>query len=243
VKLTTVELATFLGVLVRTAAWMHAAPIVGDKGLPPRLRIALAALFALAVTPLRPAITVEHLLVTAPAELLIGLGTGFAARLALAGAEAGGQLIGVNLELNFAGTLDPIAREETLPTRRVAWCLAGLAFIASGGIESSLRVLAWANADAPTLHQALVRLIAQGGQAIALGLRAAAPMMLAAVVANVAVALASRAAPALNVFSVMLATILVVGAIILIGTAPAYTRELTGDARLAGEAAAQLLGK
>jgi flagellar biosynthetic protein FliR len=228
------EIAAFLAVLLRTAAWIHAAPIVGDKGLPPRLRLALAALVALPLSIHHPATDFAHLLTAAPAELLFGLSAGFALRLAFAGVEAGGQLIGIQLELNFAATFDPTSGDESLPTRRLAWCVAGLAFLSMGGLEHALAALA---VPAPPLLERLPELFERGGLVFVLALRAAGPMLVAAFVANLAVGLASRAAPALNIFSVMLAALLVVGALVLLGTSSRFAAEIIGDMRLGMDAA------
>ena len=228
------EIAAFLAVLLRTAAWIHAAPLVGDNGLPPRLRLALAALIALPLSIHHPPTDFSHLLSAAPVELLFGLAAGFALRLAFAGVEAGGQLIGIQLELNFAATFDPTSGDESLPTRRIAWCIAGLAFLSMGGLEQALGALA---VPAPPGVTRLPELVQRGGLVFVLALRAAGPMLVASFVANLAVGLASRAAPALNIFSVMLATLLVVGALVLLGTASRFTSEIVGAVRLGMDAA------
>lgn len=228
------EIAAFLAVLLRTAAWVHAAPLVGDNGLPPRLRLALAALVAVPLSIHHAPVDFAHLLASAPAELLFGLAAGFALRLAFAGVEAGGQLLGVQLELNFAATFDPTSGDESLPTRRLAWCVAGLAFLAMGGLEQSLAALA---VPAPHALDRLPDLFTRGGDVFVMALRAAGPMLVAAVVANLAVGLASRAAPALNIFSVMLAALLVVGALVLVGTSSRLCAEVMHDVRLGMDAA------
>jgi len=228
------EIAAFLAVLLRTSAWMLAAPLVGDGNVPPRVRMAIAVLIAVPLSIHHRALDFAQLMTSAPAEVVFGLAAGFALRLAFAGIELGGQLLGVQLELNFAAQLDPSSGDESLPTRRIAWCVAGLAFLGLGGLEQSLAALA---VPAPPGLDHLPDLAARGGAVFVLALRAAGPMLVASFVANLAVGLASRAAPALNIFSVMLAALLVVGALVLLGTSSRFTAEIIGDVRLGMDAA------
>jgi flagellar biosynthetic protein FliR len=239
-KLGEPEIAAYLSTFARTTAWMLAAPLTGERALPAKIGVAAAAVIALPLAMVRHSHGFGELVGQLPNEVLFGLLAGFAARLALAGAEAGGQLIGVQLELNFAGTMDPMAKEETLPTRKIAAALATTAFLSTGGLERAIAALAYPVGDVALASGRLSAFVDGGGQVLALGLRVAAPLVAAAVVSNLAVALASRAAPALNVFSVMLACILVVGALVLTASAPSFVNELLGDARLAADAALDL---
>jgi flagellar biosynthetic protein FliR len=234
------EACGFLAAFARSAAWLQTAPLTGDSTLSPKLRTAMAALMALPIAAARGPLGASELFAALPGELLLGAAIGLAARVEMAGAEAGGQLLGLELELGFAGTFDPMAREEALPTRRLASCLAGLAFLGLDGLELSARSLATPPISGHSLQRALGSLIDASADVLPLAVRAAAPMMVAAVIANVAVALASRAAPALNVFSVMLALVLVIGALALTATAPAFVREMALTARHAIDAATQV---
>ena len=235
-------LGAFLAVFVRTAAWLSVGPLTGDVMVPPRYRVAVAALIALVLAPLRPPIAIEALPALLPGELLIGVAIGFSVRLVLSGVEAGGQLIGLQLELGFAGVFDPLLREESLPTRRIAYCLGALCFLATGGLESCVRALAYAPSLGSGSPAIIFSRLMDAASVVPLyGLRIAAPTMLATTVANLAVALASRAAPALNVYSVALAAVLVLGGAALAATAPALLRELMLDARYATDLIGRVL--
>jgi flagellar biosynthetic protein FliR len=82
-------------------------------------------------------------------------------------------------------------------------------------------------------------LLAQGTSAMSHGLALAAPVVLAALVGNIGLALISRAAPAANIFSIALAAVLILGGITLVATSGDLLAGLTGDAR---EAINALLG-
>jgi flagellar biosynthetic protein FliR len=230
------QLATYLCAFARSGAWLMTAPLVSDRALNPRLRTAIAALLAIVIAPLHPAAGMSALFARAPGELMLGVIAGFTGRIALFAAETGGQIIGINLGLGSAALMDPDTRDESLPTRRIAYSLAGIAFLSAGGLERSIGALAVAAGGEHSLA-ALPLLIDRAGEVMILALRAAAPMLVAAVVSNLAVGLASRAAPAMNIFSVMLAATFVVGALVLTASAPSLSRELAGSALRAADGA------
>jgi flagellar biosynthesis protein FliR len=228
--------AAFLASFARAAALLHAGPLTGDRHLSTKARTAVAAALALAVAPIRPAMSPADLPLVLPAEILLGLMAGFSARMVLAAAEAGGDLIGLQVGLGFANSVDPVRGEQSSTLRQLALCIAALAFLAAGGLEAGVRVLAVAPSDPFTLHTGIGRIIDQSGDVLVAALRLVAPVLIASTLANLGLALASRAAPALNVFSVMLAGMLIVGAIVLIATAPVFVREVSEIGRRATDA-------
>ncbi|HTE54155.1 MAG TPA: flagellar biosynthetic protein FliR [Kofleriaceae bacterium] len=219
-------LGGYLTAFARAAAFLYAAPLTGDRQMSGKMRVGAAAALALAVAPMRPPIEAAALPLAIPAEVLLGLLAGFTARMVLAGAEAGGELIGLQFGLGFAQTADPARGEPSAMTRQLGFCAAGLAFLAAGGLEASVRVLAAAPSDVYSLQGGLDRIIHQSGEVLVAGLRVAAPALIAGTLTNLGLALVSRAAPALNTFSVMLAGMLIVGAIVLIATAPVFARQM-----------------
>lgn len=236
-------LGGFLACFARTAALLQAAPLTGDRTVPGRVRAGAAVMIALAITPLRGAVDPAQLPTVLALEIALGLLGGFAARLVMAGIEAGGQLIGLQLELGFAGTFDPSMGDESLPTRRIAHSIGGLCFLAAGGLEALVRGLCVAPLATPSsLGRAATAFLDGGGRVLVAAVRLAAPLIVAALVANLAAALASRAAPALNVFSAAIALVLIVGAATLIGTAPALIRDFVEMARTASHSALVAMG-
>ena len=219
-------IAGYLATFARAATFLHAAPLTGDRQVSTKMRAGIAAAVALAVAPVRPPLEPSALPLAIPAELLLGLLAGFAVRMVIAGAEAGGELIGLQFGLGFAHSADPARGEPAAMTRDLALCVAGLAFLAAGGLEAGVRVIAAAPSDAYTLHGGLDRIIHQSGEVLIAGLRIAAPALIAGTLTNLGLAMASRAAPALNVFSVMLAGMLIVGAIVLLATAPVFAGQM-----------------
>ncbi|MCP4448391.1 MAG: flagellar biosynthetic protein FliR [Myxococcales bacterium] len=231
-----VVIATFLAAFARSAAFLFSAPIIGGPIVPSKVRVGASASIALAIATVRAPVDPIELPLLIPGEILMGLAAGFAIRLVFAGAESGGQLIGLHLGLGMASFFDPSVGEQAIVTRRFALVFAGLAFLMMGGLREAVRVLALAPADISTLSGAVVQLMEQTNQVLISALRFAAPAMLAGMVTNVGMAFASKAAPSLNIFSVMLSALLITGGFTLIVTAPAFISEINGTARRAIDA-------
>lgn len=234
--LTPSTVATFAATFGRGAAFMYAAPVLSDRTVPAKIRVVTAAVIAMALISARPAIAPEDILFVLPVEILVGLAAGFTGRIVIAGAAAGAELIGLQVGLGFAAAYDPTLGEVAMPVRRLVMTLGGLAFVMAGGVEATIHVMAASPVPARALPDMMMSVVNQTGSILPVALRFSAPVLIAAMVANVAMGLMSRAAPGLNVFSIMLALVMVVGAAILIGTAPALIRDLQGIATRATEA-------
>jgi flagellar biosynthetic protein FliR len=198
----------------RCVGYFFAAPIIGERFVAPRLRLLLAVLIGLLLGPIRqaPEGDISGLILL---ELLFGLMAGFVGKVMLAGAEAGGQLIGLSMGLGFAGNFDPTLGEEALPTRRLLYCLAGIVFLSVDGLEITLHVLLVAPLTNMT---SLFEVYQHGGEVLAAGLRVAAPVLISSVVVSIAAALVARASPSMNLLSLSLPILLLTGgAIFLIG--------------------------
>src|SRR5262249_11498345 len=84
--------------------------------------------------------------------------------------------------------------EEELPTRRLIRCLTAMAFFGSDGLPLTISALARPPATAATLARAVALLVDETGRVLVVGLRIAAPALVAALVSNVPAGLAARAA-------------------------------------------------
>jgi flagellar biosynthetic protein FliR len=188
---------------------------------------------AVALAPSRPGLSYAALPVCVLLEAAVGLITGVTARFVLARVAVAGQLMGLTLGLGFAAEYDHRAGESAGTIRSLAMTLAGLAFLGIGGLETLVRSVAAGPATATQLALLGPALLHHGTAAFGAGLALAAPVVLAAVVGNLGLAVLNRAAPAVNVFSISLASVLVLGGMVLRATAPAFVSSLFETARVA----------
>ena len=216
----------FLTAFARASGVCFTAPLIGDPTTPARARLGLAIAIAIAVSPLWPPLDIGSAPLTLLLELATGLATGALARFALAGVEVAGQVLGLALGLGFAAQYDPQAGESASIIRTILSTITGLAFIGAGGIEAVARSVATGPANHATAIGWGAAVIERGDQVMGNGVALAAPVIIAVIIAQAGMALANRAAPALNVYAISFAVIMTVGALVMMTTAPTLVHHL-----------------
>lgn len=219
-----------------------AAPLTSEA--PARVRLAVVAAGTWALAPLAPWPPLEGgaLLAATCIAFTYGLLTALAARFCLASVEIAGRLMSTSLGLYFAEQYDAQREADAGAVAQLARALGGLAFLAAGGLEAAVRAAApTGTAGAlPTtadLGSAATQVLAAGAGALADGLTLAAPLLVAAFTANVALALAHRAVAAANLFAVGFAAVLLLAGGIALASSGAL---VAGVQHLAARASAQL---
>lgn len=230
------QLGALAVAFLRTTGLAVTAPVIGDAGVPMRARLAFVVAVTLAVGPNRPGVAYADVAFVGTLELAVGLATGLVARFVMARAAVAGQLIGLSLGLGFAAQYDLRANESASTLRAMIVAVAGLAFLAAGGLDEVVRSAAAGPARPDHLLALGPAILEEGTSAFGRGLALAAPIVLASLVGNVAFALVNRAAPAANVFAIALAGVLVIGGLVLLGTAGGFVALLADVARDAGAA-------
>ncbi|HEY0991299.1 MAG TPA: flagellar biosynthetic protein FliR [Kofleriaceae bacterium] len=231
--LTEPEIGALLATLTRVGGLVATAPVIGDPGVSMRARL----VFVLSVTAVigvnRAPVAFSELPAVATAELAIGLVTGFTARAVVSRIAIAGQLMGLTLGLGFAAQYDLHAGESAGVMRTLTASLGSLAFLAAGGLEAIVRSAGASPADLAQLATLGPAFVHHATAAFGHGLALAAPILLASFVGNVALAVMNRAAPAVNVFSIALSAVLVLGGMVLLATAAHLVAGATDTARAA----------
>lgn len=231
--LTEGEIGAAIATLARAGGLAATAPVVGDPGVPMRARLAFVFAVTLGVAANRAPVTYADLPMTALLELVVGLLSGLTARFVMSRVAIAGQIAGMSLGLGFASQYDVHAGESAQTLRSIAMALAGLAFLAAGGLESVVRATASSPAHVGDLALLGPELIREGTAAFGHGLALAAPIVLASLVANVGLAVMNRAAPAVNVFSVALGVVMILGGVVLLATSTSFIGSLVAVAQRA----------
>jgi flagellar biosynthesis protein FliR len=235
--LTEPMLGAFIVVLLRCGAVAMTAPVIGDGGVPVRAKLVLSVSVALAIAANHPGVAFVDLPRQAILELTSGVITGLTASFTLARVAVAGQLTGHVLGLGFAQEFDPRAGESAGVIRTITMSIAGLAFLGANGLEALVRSVATPT-SAIAVGTGCLELLRVGAAAFGHGLALAAPVVLAALVANVGLAVMNRAAPALNVFSVALSAVLALATTVLLSTTGSFVLGVSEVARQATQALA-----
>jgi len=227
------EIGALIATLARVGGLAATAPVIGDQGVAMRARLVFVLTITAAIGMTRAPVEFADLPMIAVLELAIGLITGLTARIVMARIAIAGQLMGLSLGLGFAAQYDVHAGESAGVLRTLITTIAGLAFLTAGGLQAIVRSAAASPADISQLSALGPAFVHHATAAFGHGLALAAPVLLAAFVGNVALAVMNRAAPAVNVFSIALSAVLILGGLVLLATAAQLVGGLTDTARVA----------
>lgn len=209
------QLLAWLGALLlpffRVLGLFTSAPILSQRSVPVRLRVAVSLVVAALVAPsIPPAAALD---IASPVgwlavagEALVGFAIGFVARVVLASVEVAGETIGLQMGLSFAGFFDPDSGQVN-GVSRLLNTLSLWAFVAINGpvllvaaVVHSFDVVP----PATMLGDWIGRMqpAPLGAGVFELGVMIALPFMALLLFVNLGLGIVSRIAPQLNIFAI-----------------------------------------
>ena len=215
---------------LRVLALFGTMPVMGQRLVPMRARVALAFLVAFcaqATLPAMPVIALDTPLafLTVVQQLIVGVSLGFAVRIVFASIEFAGEIVGLQMGLNFAGFFDPATGGQTTAMSRffgisVSWLfivINGHLLLIAAVVQSfeafpvSAEPFAFLRAVQPQLW---------GAEVFRLGLWIALPMIGILIFTNLVLGVISRVAQQMNIFSIGFPITVAVGLIGVLMTLP-----------------------
>jgi flagellar biosynthetic protein FliR len=226
---------------LRALALFAAMPVLSQRAVPMRVRIALAAFIALAAQPSLPAAaptapaaldSLPLLLPLVAQQLVIGLSLGFAVRLVFAAIEFAGELVGLQMGLNFAGFFDPVSAGTATPSSRFFGTTIAWLFVVVNGHLIVIAALvqsfqAFPVGPEPFAFLRTVQPHRWGAEIFSTGLWIALPLITMLLFVNLVLGAVSRVAPQINIFSIGFPITLTVGLLGLLFTLPALQPPFT----------------
>jgi flagellar biosynthetic protein FliR len=221
------QLVAFLLVLARVGPLFLLAPVFSARPVPYQAKLVVAAALSFALVPLATAAgppptagaEVVGLLVK---EALVGLAYGFALSAIAAAVHVGAGLVDAIVGFSYAGVIDPFTAVQGGVLGQLYGLFVGIVLVVTGGDQLIVAGLARTYDVIPLSEEPAVAGLAQialdaFATVFILGLEVVAPVLVALLVVDAALALVARAAPQLNVFILglpakILVAILVVGA-------------------------------
>ena len=205
-------IAPLLWPFLRVLALFGALPVLAQRGVPMRARIGLAFLVAFcaqASLPAMPVVTLDSAqgLLTVVQQLVIGISLGFAVRIVFSGVELAGEIIGLQMGLNFAGFFNPMTGGEATATSRFFGVIVSWLFMVINGhllliaaVVQSFR--AFPVSPEPFSFLRTVQPQVWGAEIFALGLWIALPLVAMLLFVNLVLGIISRVAQQMNVFAI-----------------------------------------
>jgi flagellar biosynthetic protein FliR len=207
------QFLVFVLVLTRISGLVMTAPVFGPRSVPIQVRGLLAVSLSLIITPLhwgtyvvQPA-SLLNLLVLVGREAVVGLALGLGIMILFTGLQLAGQIMGQMSGMSLADIFDP-SFDSSVPIFAQLMDLVTLAvFVAIGGHRQVMSALLdtfevmppGTGGFSPSMVGALVDVTTQS---FMLGIRAAAPVMVALLLSVLVMGLISRTLPQLNVIAI-----------------------------------------
>ncbi|MCL7745414.1 flagellar biosynthetic protein FliR [Guyparkeria hydrothermalis] len=223
---------SYLWVLIRVGAMLMVAPIFGSQTLPMRVRLLIALVISVVITPMVPDIpTVDPLSVAGfvmiVQQILIGVAMGFVLNLVLAAFVIAGESIAMSMGLGFAQTVDPQNGVSVPLVSQFLTIVVTLLMVTLNVPAMIVKMLADSFTILPISPIGLTpedfRAIADFGQQMYINaVLVALPIVTTLLMVNLAMGVITRAAPQMNIFSVGFPATLMIGFFLLFLAAPLW---------------------
>ncbi len=205
-------IAPWLWPFFRVLGLFTAAPVLSMRVIPRRVRLALAVLIVVCAQPSLPEMPPINLnspqaLMVIAQQVLIGLTMGFAARVVFAAIEFAGELVGLQMGLNFASFFDPMSGGQVTAVSRFYGTVATWLFVVmnghlmlTGAVLGSFNAFPVSTEPLAFLH--VVQPQVWGAEVFKLGLWVSLPVVAMLALTNLVMGLVARVAPQMNIFSI-----------------------------------------
>lgn len=196
----------------RVLGLFTAAPVLSMRVIPRRVRVSLALLIVVCAQPSLPEMPVIPLdspvaLMVIAQQVLIGLTMGFAARVVFAAIEFAGELVGLQMGLNFASFFDPLSGTQVTAVSRFYGTTAAWLFVVmnghlmlTGAVLGSFKAFPVSPEPLAFLH--VIQPQVWGAEVFRLGLWVSLPVVSMLILVNMVMGLMARVAPQMNIFSI-----------------------------------------
>jgi flagellar biosynthetic protein FliR len=226
----TAWLAPIFWPFIRVLALFSSLPVLGQRTVPVRVRVALALLIVVAAQASLPEMPAPALdsaaaLALIAQNVLIGLTLGFAVRVVFAAVEFAGELIGLQMGLNYAGFFEPSSGSQGTATARFFGTTVGFVFIALNAHLLVVMAVVQSFHAFPVGSQPFAFLQAMqphvwGAEIFSIGLWIALPLIGMLLFTNLVLGVISRVASQMNVFAIGFPITLGVGLLGILLTLP-----------------------
>ncbi|ASS75636.1 flagellar biosynthetic protein FliR [Tumebacillus algifaecis] len=232
----------FTLVLVRISSFFFLTPFFGARNIPMVIKIALAFMIALLMTPVLAASEAGQLYAGAGfadmfliivKELMVGITLAMIAAFIFAAIQVGGMFIDMQIGFVMANVFDPLTGASAPLTGQFKYALAMLLFLGLDGHHGLLAALLQSYNFLPlgsfVMSDNLLSIVVETFTVMfLLGLKIAAPIIASLFLTDVGLAILSRAVPQMNVFVIGMPTKVLVGSVMIFVAMPAFIYLLRG---------------
>jgi len=220
---------TLVLVTARVVGLMLIAPLWSNQSVPAKVRGAIVVLLSLMLLPAVPADEVpgDVMLLPLPiaVEILVGLAIGLCGAVIQWGVALGAEVASLQMGLNLGPSMSPMADSAPSGLGELTTMLALALYVTLGGhlmllqgVAQSFHVIRPGGAvDFAGGSQALIALV---GTVFSAGVRVAAPLIVALLLANAALGVINKAVPQLNAMTIAFPVTIGVGLVVFGASLP-----------------------
>jgi flagellar biosynthetic protein FliR len=195
--------------IIRVSLVVFLLPFFGASNVPTQVKAALCLAFSLAVWPqlsfpgqAMPA-SIWAILIMLLGELVLGMLLGLVVRFMFAAVQFGGAIIGFQMGFTMVNAVDPLTGQQEPVTSHFLYMVTLLTFLALNGhlylLSGLTRTFELIPPGGIILSARLgEKVIELAGSIFILGVKVAAPVMVAVLLVDIALALISRVAPQMH---------------------------------------------
>ncbi|ARU62470.1 flagellar biosynthetic protein FliR [Tumebacillus avium] len=232
----------FTLVLVRISSFFFLTPFFGARNIPAPVKIGLAFMIALLMTPaltgteagqLYAGAGFAQLFLIILKEMMVGVTLAMVAAFIFAAIQVGGMFIDMQIGFAMANVFDPLTGHSAPLTGQFKYALAMLLFLGLDGHHGLLAALLQSYNFLPLGSFAfsgdLLSVVMQTFSVMfLLGFKIAIPIVAALFLTDVGLAILSRAVPQMNVFVIGMPVKVLVGMVMVVVVMPAFVYLLRG---------------
>jgi len=206
------QLQAFFWILVRVSILFFLFPIFGAKGIPTLWKAGASMVLALILTPLIPLPralpqTIFEIITGLITEAMMAFFLAFTVRMFLTSVQMAGQFVSFQMGLAMASTVDPETGMQNTVLSQFLYLFTILFFLAINGHHLMIHALVQSFHVVPpsgfTLKPILAEiLIKVSSDMFVIGIKMAAPIMIALFLSNLCLGIVARTVPQLNILMV-----------------------------------------
>jgi flagellar biosynthesis protein FliR len=191
----------------RVSGLVLVAPVFSARSVPMRLRAVIIILLTVVLLPAAGTLGAQADVARLLAESLVGFAIGFAAAVFIGAVESAGDYLSMQIGLSGAALFDPMSGQQTAVLGQLMRLFALTMLLVADGHLIMIDALA-ASFDLVPIGSlidagaGLGAMVGLGSMLFTIGFRFAAPVVIAVLLGNVALAVLSRAAPQVNMIGV-----------------------------------------
>ncbi|MBW1763974.1 MAG: flagellar type III secretion system protein FliR [Deltaproteobacteria bacterium] len=206
------QMQGFFWVLVRISIILFLMPFFGARGIPVIWKAGLSLMLAMILTPVVPLPdnfpnTMLEIVLSVISEMLIGVVLAFTVRILFASVQMAGQFISFQMGFAMARAMDPQTGNQTTVLSQFLYLLAVLIFFTIDGHHLFIHALVSSFHSVPlnsfSMNSGLADVIIRGScDMFIIGIKIAAPIMVALFLSNLSLGIVARTVPQVNILMI-----------------------------------------